>query len=125
MIVLDTSVLVDLLRDHDAASEAFGRSVRSGERFAASVLVKVEVLAGMRPSEEQHTRRWFRRIEWIGVDDDIAERAGQLANRYLRSHRGIDPVDYVIAATAERLGATLWTRNVRHFPMFPDLEAPY
>jgi len=33
-------------------------------------------------------------------DDQIAERAGQLANRYLRSHPGVDPVDYVVAATA-------------------------
>jgi predicted nucleic acid-binding protein len=55
----------------------------------------------------------------------VAERAGMLANRYLRSHPGVDPVDYVIAATAQHLGAELWTRNLKHFPMFPGLSAPY
>ena len=46
-------------------------------------------------------------------------------NRSLPSHPGVDPVDYVIAAMAERLDARLWTRNVRHFPMFAGLESPY
>jgi predicted nucleic acid-binding protein len=48
-----------------------------------------------------------------------------LANQYLRSHPGVDPVDYVIAATVTQLAAKLWIRNVKHFPMFPDLEPPY
>jgi predicted nucleic acid-binding protein len=55
----------------------------------------------------------------------VAELAGMLANRYLRSHPGVDPVDYVIAAAAQCLGAQLWTRNVKRFPMFPELSAPY
>jgi predicted nucleic acid-binding protein len=37
----------------------------------------------------------------------------------------VDPVDYVIAATAEMLNAELWTTNVNHFPMFPDLRSAY
>jgi predicted nucleic acid-binding protein len=55
----------------------------------------------------------------------IAERAGQLANRFLLSNPGVDPVDYIIAATSELHDAALWTRNIEHFPMFPDLEPPY
>jgi hypothetical protein len=31
----------------------------------------------------------------------------------------------VIAATAKELGADLVTLNVKHFPMFPGLRAPY
>jgi predicted nucleic acid-binding protein len=31
----------------------------------------------------------------------------------------------VIAATAEQLGLPLATLNVRHFPMFPELEPAY
>jgi predicted nucleic acid-binding protein len=31
----------------------------------------------------------------------------------------------VIAATVESLGAELWTRNVKHYPMLRDLTAPY
>ncbi|MYD65882.1 MAG: type II toxin-antitoxin system VapC family toxin [Chloroflexi bacterium] len=124
-IVVDTSVLIDHLRGDEAARDALRDAATTGERLAASVLTRVEVLAGMRPHEEVATRRLLDSLDWVEVDHDLAERAGVLANRYLRSHPGIDPVDYVIAATVEHLDARLWTRNVRHFPMFADLEAPY
>ncbi len=124
-IVVDTSVLVDHLRGDDQAASALRGAAQAGERLAASVLSKVEVLAGMRTSEEPATRRLFASLDWIAVDDALAERAGGLANRYLRSHPGVDPIDYVIAATVERLDAHLWTRNVKHFPMFPELATPY
>ncbi len=124
-LLLDTSVLIDHLRGDSAAREALAEAAVQGHRLASSVLVKVEVLAGMRPAEERRTRRLLDTLDWIEVDDDIAERAGLLANRYLPSHPGVDPVDHVIAATAELHDAVLWTRNVKHFPMFPALEPPY
>jgi predicted nucleic acid-binding protein len=34
-------------------------------------------------------------------------------------------VDFVIAATAQLLEADLATANVRHYPMFAGLGAPY
>ena len=123
--IVDTSVLIDHLRGEEAAREALRGATAAGERLAASVLTKVEVLAGMRVPEERATRRLLDSLDWIEVDDELAERAGVLVNRFLPSHPGVDPVDYVIAATAERLDARLWTRNVRHFPMFPELESPY
>ena len=124
-LLLDTSVLIDHLRGNRAARRALAGAVEEGARLAASVVVKVEVLAGMPPAEEQKTRRLLDALDWIHVDDDIAERAGLLANRYLPSHPGVDPVDHIIAATVELHDAVLWTRNIKHFPMFPDLEPPY
>lgn len=123
--VVDTSVLIDCLGNNRQAVDALRRVVNDGDVLAASVLTKVEVLAGMRPAEEQRTRLLFRALRWIGVDGDLAERAGALANQFGPSHPGVDPVDYVIAATVERLHASLLTRNVKHFPMFPALQSPY
>ena len=124
-VLLDTSVFIDHLRGNQEARQALRRAVGHGERLAASVVTKVEVLAGMRVSEEEATRTLFRAVEWIAVDDGIAERAGQLANQFVRSHPGVDPIDYVIAATAEHLGAQLWTRSLKHFPMYTELTSPY
>lgn len=125
VIVVDTSVLIDHLRGNEEARHAMRTAVVASERLVGSVLTKVEVLAGMRSTEREATRRLLSSLEWIGVDDDLAERAGLLANQYLRSHPGVDPVDYVVAATAQRLESELWTRNLKHFPMFPGLRAPY
>jgi predicted nucleic acid-binding protein len=42
-----------------------------------------------------------------------------------RHRPAIALADLIIAATAEELGADLATGNVRHFPMFPELQPPY
>jgi predicted nucleic acid-binding protein len=124
-VVLDTSVLVDNLRGNERARDLLHGFHGSGEPLAASVLTKVEVLAGAREAERLAVEALFSELEWLDVSNVIAERAGGLASAFLRSHPGIDVVDYVIAATAMELNATLVTRNLKHFPMFPGLADPY
>lgn len=124
-IVVDTSVLVDHLRGDPRARNAISEAVEAGAALLVSVMTRVELLAGMRPVEEADTRALLEALDEIVVDRAIAERAGSLASRYLRSHPGIDTVDYLIAATAEQRNAELWTRNVKHFPMLPGLVPPY
>jgi len=82
-------------------------------------VVRAEILAGMRPHEEQPTRELLDAFEWHQVDEDTAEEASRLGRRWLPSHRGIDTADLLIAATARILDRTVLTRNVRRFPMFP------
>jgi len=91
----------------------------------ASEITRLEVLAGMRVDEERATRSLLSSLTWHPVDGDVAEEAGLLGRRWLPSHRGIDGADLAIAATAIRTGSRLLTCNVRHFPMFADLQAPY
>jgi hypothetical protein len=124
-ILVDTSVMIDHLRGLPEARAALGRTRAGGQRLIASVLSKIEILAGVRPGEDEATRDLFRAFEWIPVDDAVAERAGSMAQGFVRSHAGVDPVDYAIAATTQRFEAVLWTRNGKHFPMFPDLADPY
>jgi predicted nucleic acid-binding protein len=59
------------------------------------------------------------------VTDMIAHCAGELRRRYRRSHCAIGLVDYLIAATALVHGLELVTLNIKHFPMFADLEPPF
>jgi predicted nucleic acid-binding protein len=124
-IVVDTTIIVDVLREREEARAALLSAHRRGDRVAASALTRVEVLAGMLPHEEPPIRRLFAQLEWVDVDEEVAERAGELARAYMRSHRGIDVVDYVVAATAQLRGARLWTLNRKHFPMFDSLPDPY
>lgn len=123
--LIDTSVLVDHLRGLPEARDVLGALVERGEPMVGTVLTRTEVLAGMRPEEFEPTTALLATVEWVPVDEPIADRAGELARRYLRSHPGVDTVDYVIAATAELRDAEVWTRNVKHFPMFPGLLPPY
>ncbi|MEC4611895.1 type II toxin-antitoxin system VapC family toxin [Tsukamurella tyrosinosolvens] len=124
-ILLDTSIFIDTLRGRREARDRLSDARREGRRLVASVLTRAEVLGGVRASEKSSTAALLAVFEWIDVSEEIADAAGSLARRYRASHSGIDIADYVIAATAIVAGADLWTRNVKHFPMFDGLEPPY
>lgn len=122
--LVDTSVLIDYLRGDQGAAELLERE-RVAAPLHASEITRLEVLAGMRVGEERATRSLLSSLTWHPVDSDVAEEAGRLGRRWLPTHRGIDGADLAIAATAIRTGSRLLTCNVRHFPMFTDLQAPY
>ncbi len=124
-VLVDTSVLVDHLRGHPPATQALQQLVRSGRPRVASVLSRTEILHGLPPRQVAAWDRLAAVLTWLPVDIVVADRAGDLAQRYRRSHRSIDVVDHLIAATAEHHRAELWTRNVRHFPSFAGLRPPY
>jgi len=79
----------------------------------------------MLPGEEATTMRLLDLLDWVAVDMELADRAGELGRVSRRSHPGIGIVDLLLAAAAERFGAELLTRNVRHFPMFPGLKPAF
>jgi predicted nucleic acid-binding protein len=79
----------------------------------------------LRKGDEIATRRLLDTFSWQDITVGVADRAGELAQRYRKSHRGIDFVDYLISAATLELDGTLLTANVKHFPMFPGLKAPY
>lgn len=123
-VLIDTSILIDYLRGHQGAAEIL-ESARATAVLNASEMTRLELLAGMRPAEEEQTRSLLSTLRWHPVDAEVAERAGALGRAWLPSHRGIDGADLAIAATAVILHARLLTCNVRHFPMFSGLARPY
>lgn len=123
-VLVDTSVIIDYLRGHPGAEEVLGAE-RLREPLHASEITRLEVLAGMKASEERATRALLSTFIWHSVDSPIAERAGKLGQDWLASHHSIDSADLAIAATAIVTECKLLTCNVKHFPMFPSLLKPY
>lgn len=121
-VVLDTSVLIDVLRGEEAAL-GYVRSL--SDVPVCSEVTRIEVARGLRSSERTSAEQLFRTLTWVGVDEPIARRAGELGRRWDRHRPGIALADLVIAATAEQVEAELATVSVGHFPMFEDLQAPY
>ena len=125
MRLVDSNVAIDVLRNHRPAVELLQRLTSERVWLAASEIVRFEVLAGARPSEEPDIEAFFADLAWIPVDETVARRAAALARRFRQSDSGIEDGDYIIAATALELEAELLTMNVRHFPMFPGLAPAY
>ncbi len=116
MRVIDTDVLIDHFHNVRAAADYIARALLAdGELFISSVSV-AEILAGMRPGEENLTEALFDLFTIQPVDEAVARLAGAYLNRFAQIHR-LDLGDALIAATARSLDAELVTRNVKHYPM--------
>jgi hypothetical protein len=122
--IVDTSVLIDYLRGVQGAAELLEQERAVGP-LHASEITRLEILAGMRPAEEDGTRLLLSTLVWHPVDAEVAEEAGALGRQWLPSHHTIDSADLAIAATVILNRSSLLTRNIRHFPMFADLNLPY
>lgn len=125
LLVVDTSVLIDHLRGDQRAVRRLSAALEAGDELWSAAVVRTEILAGARPEEEAAIVALLDELLWMEITVELADRAGRLAAAFLRSHPGVDTVDYLIAACAQKLDATLLTLNVRHFPMFPNLEPAY
>jgi hypothetical protein len=121
-VVFDTSILIDVLRGDTAA---LGYVRRVTDVPTCSEVTRIEVSRGLRSGERTSAEELFRTLHWVPVDEPIARRAGELGRRWDRRRPGISLADLVVAATAEQVDGELATANVRHFPMFEDLHAPY
>jgi predicted nucleic acid-binding protein len=121
-VVLDTSILVDHLRASTAATEYL---IGLDDRPSCSEISRIEVIQGLRSSERGAADSLFALIAWIPVSEAVARRAGELGRQWRRSHPGIGVADLAIAATTEHIDASLATLNLKHFPMFKKLRAPY
>ena len=124
-VLVDSSVLIDHLRGYAPATDRLLRLVREGEELWSITPVRTEIIAGMRPGEEAATRALLDQLRWLEVDADLADHAGEMVRGHVRTHPGVDTVDYLLAAGAARLGASLLTVNVGHFPMIEGLEPAY
>lgn len=121
MILIDTDVLIEHLRGSARATIFLEKAVDPH----ISVLTRFELLGGMRSDERHAVRSLVTAVPNLTVTADISTRAGEWARQHRRSHRNIGPIDYLIAATAEAHGAELATMNLKHYPMFPGLTAPF
>lgn len=113
-IVLDTNVLIDVLRGRKAAL-AFLEDM--ADRFvpSCSVISVAEIFAGMRQEEERATRTLLDGLVIIPVTQDMAEVAGRFKRR--TKTRRLELADCLIAATVFVEGAALATGNMKDYPM--------
>lgn len=130
MTHLDTSFLIDLLREGDRGAD--GRATRkldelAGERLVASMFVACELHGGAAQSNDPE--REHRKVEALlaGLGSaEIAEAFPMAFGRQLAElrRRGevIGTMDLLIATAAAVDGASLLTRNVREFERVPGLN---
>jgi predicted nucleic acid-binding protein len=116
-VLLDTTVLIDLLRGRpDARRRLFALRDAGDVPYACAVNVE-ETVRGLRRREDGHARALFGglRIAPLGVAEGW--RAGQWRREFSRRGRTLAQADCLVAAAALSLGGRLATGNPRDFPM--------
>jgi predicted nucleic acid-binding protein len=124
-LVVDADVVIDVFRDVAPAIDLIARVRRRGDEIMSVTPVRTEVLRGASLGNLPAVEAFLSNIRWLDVDVDLADRAGEIGRPFQRSYQGISVTDLLLSATVERVRGQLLTRNVRHFPMFPELRPAY
>jgi predicted nucleic acid-binding protein len=114
-IILDTTVLIDALRNRNQRRALLASLVASGHELATSTICIAEVCGGVRPGEESATQSLLASLEWIPVSAVIAERAGNLKAALRRQGQTRSITDMIVVATALEDGSKVATDNSKHF----------
>lgn len=116
-LLLDTSVLIDVLRARSQRREFLAGLVRSGHTLATTALNVAELYAGMRAGEEAPTENFLDALECLEFAASAARVAGRLKNLWARKGRTLTLADTIVAAIAIENRCALLTDNAKDFPM--------
>lgn len=108
MLLLDTNILIDVLRG-EAPALAW---LEQQQRPRISVISWIAVLVGCREGESGRVQAWLETFPRLPLDDTIA-----LESVRLRQRHGLKIPDAIILATARCADLSLATRNSRDFPL--------
>jgi tRNA(fMet)-specific endonuclease VapC len=130
VIHLDTSFLVDLLREQRKGQVGPAGTLLmelESEELGISVHVACELFAGAELATDPRKER--RTVEAVCAGlrvavpgEDFPPSYGKLLAHLRRSGAAIDTMDLLIATAALRDEAPLVTRNTRHFSGIPGLD---
>lgn len=122
ILLLDTTVLIDLLRGRKNRRELLAELVQGGHTLATAAINVGEVYAGMRPGEQARTEALLTNLLIVPMTADIARRAGMLKCQWARKGKTLSLPDMIVAATAIESGDALMTDNYKDFRLISGLN---
>ncbi|KKU64223.1 MAG: hypothetical protein UX87_C0009G0020 [Candidatus Amesbacteria bacterium GW2011_GWA1_47_16] len=120
-LVIDTSILIDYLRGGMKWEELLGRLEKDTELYLPTIVI-FELFSGKSTSKPEIAKKineflsFFQKVE---LTEGIARRAGEL---FRDMNKNLGAPDYIIAASAIELNATLVTLNISHFAQIAHLS---
>jgi predicted nucleic acid-binding protein len=115
--LFDTTVAIDWSLGYPGINEAVRACFEETSLLYTCDVVTCEALTGGNEEERDIIRRFLTALEYVALDPDGAARAGELRRIAGRSG-GRNLGDALIAALAQRLGATIVTRNAADYAAY-------
>lgn len=116
-VLLDTTIVIDLLRGRPDAAQRLRALHDAGDRAYVCAVNVEETARGLRPSEEEPARRLFSGLRIAPLGGREGWQAGEWRRRFAAEGRTLTQADCLVAAAAAAIGARLATGNPRDFPM--------
>ena len=120
-LLLDTSILIDVLRHRNQRREWLAELVRGGHSLSTTTLNIAEIYSGMRPAEESKTEALLSGLQLYELNGTSARLAGRLKNTWARKGHTLALADTIVAAIAIERECALLTDNRKDFPM-PEVQ---
>jgi predicted nucleic acid-binding protein len=117
--LLDATFAIDFLNGRSEAVARLERLFAVGDEAFLNDVVVCELASGARRADETGLAALIRAVEFVQPGPEVAERAGRWRGQARARGVTISVPDALIAATADALGATVVTRNVRDFTLLP------
>jgi tRNA(fMet)-specific endonuclease VapC len=122
MILLDTSVLIEMFRMKDKTATFFYRLASDNNDFAISILTHYEILRGSNNAQESFWNNLLKNIDILSFDLRASNEAIAIYKFLKKQNKMIDLADLMIAATAIANNLKLATLNLKDFVKIPDLN---
>lgn len=114
--LLDTTTIIDYLRDKSAVPELLGKLCLDGGLLCCCPINIGEVYTGMKDKEKATTDKFLNSLKCYEITQEIGYIAGELKRNYAKKGITLSTADALIAAVAIKNRLVLVTNNSKHFP---------
>jgi predicted nucleic acid-binding protein len=121
IVLVDTSILIDLFRKTDKANSALVSLVRQGYIYCISAVTEYEIYTGTTSEQVDFWDDFLEKANVLVFDQTVAKVAVDLNKDLKRKRKLIDVADLFIAATAISNNLPLATLNKKHFDRIDGL----
>ena len=122
MILLDSSVLIELFRKQNKKKTLFYRLAENETDFSISSVTHYEFGIGDKSSEDKYWNELYDRLVVIPFDKSCSQTAIDIYLALKKQNKLIDLADLLIGATAVTYSYKMATLNRKHFERIPDIQ---
>ncbi|GAB3420758.1 type II toxin-antitoxin system VapC family toxin [Niabella aquatica] len=121
IVLLDTSILIDLFRKSDKENSVLVSLIRQGFTYCISSVTEYEIYTGTTSGQTDFWNKFLQKTEVLSFDKNAAKVAVEINKELKRKRKLIDIADLFIAAIAIANNLQFATLNKKHFDRIDDL----
>ena len=122
MILLDTTVLIELFRKKNKQKTFFYELTKEYSEFSISTITHYQILIGSNKAQDRFWDNFFSSLNVLPFDTACSYEAVKIYKDLKAKNKLIGLSDLTIGATAKAKKLQLATLNVKHFERIEGLE---